>query len=91
MSMDLSVEAKEPAARLQDLKATTTKLKRSPTAGLQHLMQTRLMPYLPLWVCREMVHGALATHTVVSFCCLGGEGYFLSYWRQGVPRKGSCW
>ncbi|CAM9298817.1 unnamed protein product [Scytosiphon promiscuus] len=64
VSMKLSVEETDPAARLLALKATTAKLKRSPTAGLQYMMQTYVLPYLPLWVVREMVHGALATHTV---------------------------
>ncbi|CAM9817472.1 unnamed protein product [Ectocarpus sp. 6 AP-2014] len=64
VSMNLSMDEADAATRLQELKATTTAIKTSPTPGLQYLMQTHVMPYLPLWVCREMVHGALATHTV---------------------------
>ncbi|CAN0197355.1 unnamed protein product [Pylaiella littoralis] len=64
VSMSLSMEEPDPAARLQKVKVSTTELKTDPTAGLQYCMQTYLMPYLPLWVCREMVHGALATQTV---------------------------
>ena len=64
--MTMSLEEPDPAARLQKVKATTTEVKTSPTAGLQYLMQTHIMPHLPLWMCREMVHNALATHTVVS-------------------------
>eukprot|EP00752_Nemacystus_decipiens_P007139 g6392.t1 len=64
VSMDLSVDEPDPASRLQKIKATTIALKRSPTAVLQYLFQTYAMPHLPLWVCREMVHGALAGHTV---------------------------
>lgn len=63
--MDMSVDEPDPASRLQKVKATTAGVKRSPTAGLQYLMQTHVMPHLPLWLCREMVHGALAGHTVV--------------------------
>lgn len=66
VSMDLSVEEPDPASRLQKVKATTAGVKRSPTAGLQYIFQTHAMPHLPLWICREMVHGALAGHTVVS-------------------------
>lgn len=65
------MEEPDPVARLQKLKATTVELKTNATAGLQYFMQTYLMPYLPLWLCREMVYGALATHTVVS---RGGNG-----------------
>eukprot|EP00903_Cladosiphon_okamuranus_P005903 g5837.t1 len=64
VSMDMSVDEPDPASRLQKVKATTIGVKRSPTAGLQYLMQTHVMPHLPLWACREMVHGALAGHTV---------------------------
>lgn len=64
--MDMSVDEPDPASRLRKVKATTIGVKRSPTAGLQYLMQTHVMPHLPLWACREMVHGALAGHTVVS-------------------------
>lgn len=64
--MNLSVDEADPAARLERIKATTSEVKQSPTAGLQYLMQCHVMPHLPIWVCREMVYGALATHTVVS-------------------------
>lgn len=64
--MGMSVDEPDPAARLQKVRATSTEVKTGPTAGLQYLMQTHVMPHLPLWVCREMVHNALATHTVVS-------------------------
>ncbi|CAM9173312.1 unnamed protein product [Ectocarpus fasciculatus] len=64
VSMNLSMDEADPATRLQEVKATTMAVKTSPTPGLQYLMQTHLMPHLPLWLCREMVHGALATHTV---------------------------
>ena len=71
--MDMSVDEADPAARLERVKATTSEVKQSPTAGLQYLMQSHVMPHLPIWVCREMVHGALATHTVVSGVCGQGE------------------
>ncbi|CAM9188554.1 unnamed protein product [Ectocarpus sp. 12 AP-2014] len=64
VSMNLSMDEADAATRLQELKATTTAIKTSPTPGLQYLMQSHIMPHLPLWLCREMVHGALATHTV---------------------------
>lgn len=66
VSMSLSMEESDPVARLQKLKATTAELKTNAAAGLQYVMQTYAMPYIPLWICREMLYVALAKHTVVS-------------------------
>lgn len=65
MSVNLSVDEKDPAKRLSKMTETTARIKRSPTPGLQFMLTDRVMPYLPWVVCREMAYGALATHTVV--------------------------
>ncbi|CAN0197483.1 unnamed protein product [Pylaiella littoralis] len=64
VSMSLSMEESDPVTRLQKLKATTAELKTNAAAGLQYFMQTYAMPYIPLWICREMLYVALAKHTV---------------------------
>lgn len=56
----------DPVARLEKIKAMTTAIKRSPSPAVQYLTQVLLMPHLPMLVCREMVRGALSTHTLVS-------------------------
>lgn len=65
ISTTLHLDEANPVARLEKISTTMTGIKRSPTPWLQYLMQARLLPYLPISACREIIFGALGTHTVV--------------------------
>ena len=82
--MNLSVDEANPAERVRRIKVATADVKNRITAGLQYLTQSYFMPLLSLWMCREIAHNILATHTVVGCASLGGD---VPLYQHKRPRK----
>lgn len=64
--MSLDVEESDALKRLQKIHDTTMAAKRGPVPVMRYILQSYILPYLPMFQCREMVRDSLGTHTVVS-------------------------
>eukprot|EP01039_Chlorochromonas_danica_P008358 gene8362-9212_t len=83
LSVPMSVQSPSPLDRLQEAAKTTKKLKTSPNALIQLLIQNRFLGLLPNWFSQQLAFDVFSRHSIV-FSNVPGPNHPVYYCGQRI-------